>query len=271
MKRNPTRATHERMARTHMAVAENYERMAEGSVVKPQVLILAHCEACKAVEHARLSGNEVLRQQAADVATRVGPQMAESNPYERKGRAKFATQGAPWPQTWEYGEWKLVVGPEDGRMYIVNVYRPGFPSSDTYFHAYSPEAALERGRLYADRIEYLWTLSDDKQRDFITMDAGIESAVRRLAAKGALSRANVAHEIEQGRQGAAASTMHGALEPYRFFHGLPLKDRLSWIDSVIKDYKLERERPNPRPKRTKRKKKATRAERKSILRRLLRS
>jgi hypothetical protein len=270
MRKNPTRATHERMARTHMAVAENYERMAEGSVVKPQVLILAHCEACKAVEHARLSGNEVLRHQAADVATRVGPQMAESNPYERKTKAKFATQGTPWPQTWEYGEWKLVVGPHERGRYVVNVYRPGFPSSDTYYLAASPESALERGRLYADRIEYLWTLSEEKQRDFITMDAGIESAIRRLAAEGALNRANVAREIEQGRRGAAGSALSGASEPFRFFHELSLKDRLKWIDSLIKDYKLEKELPNPRPKRKRPTKATTRAERRSILRRLLR-
>lgn len=199
--------------------------------------------------------------------------MKRRNPYERKGVAKFVAQGTPWPQEWEYEGWTITVRPVRIGKASYSAWTIGPEGQEDTTTADTPHEALARMRLRIDRRVYEEKLPLKDQEAFRTMHNIVHHAGARALAKHSLNRATVARFVEEARKKPVMGMGGDIREAYRFFDRLPLKDRVAWIDSVIKSYEwsgikapAKRKARNPRKK-----KRDTRANRRSILRRLLRT
>ena len=129
---------------------------------------------------------------------------------------------------------------------------------------------LEWARLYIDRMMYADGLPGSDARMFHDMEIEIGGALARVAGSGEpVTRDRVARELEVA---ARASQEEWEVQAHKYFTSHPLRDRLKWIDTAVKQYRLSAGLPTGNPKRARggSKKKPAKKDRRKLLRKLLR-
>lgn len=287
-RRNPGKAVHERRARAHLATAENYVQLARGSAVAESVLTLAHCEACSAATEAASAKNEMLRQRAGELASKIARRFhrPEQNPLTGGAPPQFVQGMLGQDQVWTY----------KGREITVIRYpkMPDAPWQASWVtdegdreesHGIDPGGALANARYNIDV-----TSNEAKWPGYYSAETMAHHVLDNMVdyGTGPIDRAALAREIEYvakqvRRKPDVKPSLYGPRDlPIRSwgvvaFDGLALKERLRLLDELI-DYQYrwgfipeKRYRPTPTRRRLRNpKKRNTREERSRRLRRLLR-
>lgn len=296
MARKGTKERHAEDARDRLATAQHYERIARQAPGSAglSMLTLAHCEACSATELAAQAGAENLRVRAAEISARIAGQFAKDNPLTPGTAPPEFQQGHIGDSVWRYRGEEITVKRTPKRK-----IGPPLPpwraewtdNGDRRFHVYGTDeqAALGNARYRID--------VERESADFQNAEIAAEHTLSVLVdtTPGVIDRPLFARAMEFARirsrrggepripgagikgRGGPAVTAH----PRQFedFHTLPLPTKLALLDELLALYHREgrlsddRYRPTSTRRRNpkkKGKKRTTRADRKRILRRLLR-
>lgn len=178
-----------------------------------------------------------------DTKARQWKPLVKGNPYERRAKADYIA-----PDFYKYRGWTIDVRKRKPGLWEARVRKKG-SGSDVY--SASADSAAEMGRIQVDWYEYRKGLkSAGTTDDFDQMDAILRSEFRLL--RGVKNRANLARRVEALRHrlqkdpDAFSPPDHRGVE---FFYSLPLKERLAWLDTVVKFGRLAKGHwPNPAPK-----------------------
>ena len=178
-----------------------------------------------------------------DTKAREWKPLVKSNPYERRAKADYIA-----PDFYKYRGWTIDVRKRKPGLWEASLRKKG-SGSDVY--SASADSAAEMGRIRVDWYEYRKGLKSARDRDaFDQMDLILQEQLRLL--RGVRNRANLARRVEAVRQ--HLQTDLDAFSPtdqrgVEFFYSLPLKERLAWLDTVVKFGALAKGNwPNPAPK-----------------------
>jgi hypothetical protein len=282
----PSKQRHAKLAREQLDTARNYEQLAKGSAVSDDVLIMSHCEACAAMANAAQGDAKSVYDRAAEVAVRVGRKL-RPNPLTT-GSPPVHVQGLPGSsQVWRYKGRELLVERDPGMTTapwkVTWITDEGDEESS---YGVDAQAALANARYNIDVVA-----NDKKWPGYYSAETAAHHVLDNYVdfSDDPVDRATVARLIEQiaeqfRRDPNTRPNLYGprTLPIRKFgidaFYSLPIKERLRLIDELI-DYQYrwgffgpERYKPTPSKGRVKNpgKKRNTRAERRRILRRLLR-
>ena len=179
--------------------------------------------------------------------------MARKNPYETKGKARFIGN-----DVWSYRDFEIRTSrAKAANKGFAAEIQPLKPFTDP--HAYwleelryaapvmaSDEAsAIELARIYIDKAYYHDSLSPEDQRLFENVDQQIAASIQNAKTYSKdVSRATVSRDFQH----AADEWKTGIHKRrYDFWTGIPLQDRLRWIDTEIKLFKLAHGLPISNP------------------------
>jgi hypothetical protein len=182
----------------------------------------------------------------------------KKNPYETKGRASFIGN-----DVWGYRDFEIKTSrakaPDRGFAAQIQPMK-SFSDPAAYWLeelrysspivAPDEASAIEMARVYIDKAYYHDSLSPGDQKAFEDISRDIAASVQNaMTYHDDVSRATVSRDLQH-------SVSEWRKPPdkrmYKFWTSIPLQDRLKWIDTEIKLFKLARGIPlkNP-PKKTK--------------------